>query len=94
MLTINRAGSVTKTSDTWWKYRYLPPNSQVSTVSILGIGIVPIPSIKSVDNLQQTCYRLLRAPGCVSLFRLLRDVNEWINNECSECMIRHLNISN
>ena len=23
MLTINRAGSVSKTSDTWWKYRYL-----------------------------------------------------------------------
>ena len=25
MLTINRAGSVSKTSDTWRKYRYLPP---------------------------------------------------------------------
>ena len=44
MLTINRAGSVSKTSDTWQKYiSILTPNSQVSTVSILGIGIVPIP---------------------------------------------------
>ena len=25
MLTINRVGSVSKTSDTWWKFRYLPP---------------------------------------------------------------------
>ena len=27
-------------------------------------------------------------------FRLLTDVIEWANNECSECMISHLNISN
>ena len=39
MLTINKAGSVSKTSDTWG----LTPNMQVSTASILGIGIVPIP---------------------------------------------------
>ena len=43
MLTINRAGSVSKTSDTWRKYRYLRPTSQVSTVSLLGMGIVPNP---------------------------------------------------
>ena len=25
-------------------------------------------------------------------FLLLIDVNEWINNECAECMLPHLNI--
>ena len=53
MLTINREGSVSKTSDTWWKYRYLlpilAPKSQVSTVLILGIGIMPIPRLKYLD---------------------------------------------
>ena len=29
-----------------------------------------------------------------AIFLLLRDVNEWIDNECSEFMIPHLNISN
>ena len=43
MLTINRAGSVSKTSRYLAEVSILTPNSQVSTVSILGIGIVPIP---------------------------------------------------
>ena len=30
----------------------------------------------------------------ISNFRLLTDVNEWIYNECSECIVPHLNISN
>ena len=44
MLTMNRAGSVSKTSDTWRKYRYLPPTYKYRQyISILGIDIVPIP---------------------------------------------------
>ena len=50
MLTINRASSVSKSSDTWWKYRYLPPTRKYRQYRYL--VSVSCPSL--VKSLQMT----------------------------------------
>ena len=44
-LPINSAGSVSKTSDTWWQYRYLPPTCKYRQYRYLQLVLVLCPSL-------------------------------------------------
>ena len=65
MLTINSAGSVSKTSDTWWKYRYLPPTRKYRKYRYL--VSVSWPSLYSTYKMLTTLFQTQRQLGASNM---------------------------
>jgi hypothetical protein len=75
-----------------WKFKH---DCYVITVISFNRNIIT-PKFKQPTQHTRTDWKFYVFPGWFHLpcchFLLLIDVNEWINNECAECVLPHLNI--
>ena len=85
MQTINRAGSVSKTSDTWRKYRYLPPTRKYQQypylVSVSCPSLVPSKTVSTSRMLVMSLNNYL-AFLWAHLEMIQRDLNVFGTSRC------------